>query len=210
MPARPDADEQQQDRHFQSHDPVLRFADQLGAEQVQPGNHDHAETDQHMFADRLPCLRQKRRAVTAKRERIQRQHHHVTQPQQHVQAAGEHAGTERAVEEGDRSAATRISDGKLRVRIRRQQRHHARQRKGHRRAAVRQLHRQPQHRKNPAPDHPADADGNHRPQPNLAVACFAHAPLVSCLPERCPPPTFLILMRISDWLVSFIISVPRC
>lgn len=50
----------------------------------------------------------------------------------------------------------------------------------HRRAAMRQLHRQPQHRKNPTPDHPTDADGHDRPQPNLAVACFAHVGCLLC------------------------------
>jgi hypothetical protein len=96
------------------------------------------------------------------------------QDRHHVETSGDHAGAEGAIEEEDGSAAARVRDGQLCVRVRRDQGHRTGKGQGHGGAAVRQLHCQPQHREDAPADHSPDADDDHRPQPDLAVARSAH------------------------------------
>ncbi len=127
------------------------------------------ERDEHMPSDLVPAGREERRAVAAERERVQREHHDVAQPQEHVEAAGQRPRPEGTVEEGDGAPAARVRDGELRVRVGGQQRDHAGDGKRHRRAAVSELHGEPQHGEDAAAHHAADADGHHGPDPDGAL-----------------------------------------
>ena len=164
----PDRDEQQQDRELDGDHVALGPRHGRGPGDVEHRDEDDGGGEEGVLADLVVRVRQEARRVAAERLGVQREHHDVAHPQQHVDAAGEQPGPERAVDEGHRPPAARVRRRQQRVGPCGEQRDQSRDEERDRRSTAGDLHRQPEDREDPAADHPTDADRHDAPQPDAS------------------------------------------
>ena len=141
---------------------------------VMRGDGQQAATDQQVLGKWLCTGWKQRCAVAAEGERVQRQHHDVTDPQQDVAGPGQQPRAEHAVEKRHGAALTRKSHREPGIRVGRQERHTAGDQERGRCAAAGELDRQAQDREDASPHHPAYTYGHHTPQSDAVASGRAH------------------------------------